>query len=791
LKTDDSSLFVILKWGIILLFFGLFTIGLFRFFILEKHCNLLPENKKWLQEKGHLVVAGDFTCPPLEYVNGMGQASGQTVELLQALGQEMGITVEFRSLPWDKAFLALEKGEVDLVQGINYSQASFHQCRLSRPYLLNSLHIFVQNKEKKIKKLADLRGKKVALTKKEYDSLHLESQQGVEFLLVDDFTKGLDWLLKGEVQAYVGDSLSTLHYLQKMKKDRLIKEVGPQLGMGSYCFAVKDDNIKLLNILNSGLFYLEQKGIKREIDSRWLEKLQPEKNIMFFHYSKEIFNIIVFFFLFASAFFYFWTRYLQKQVAEKSQELLESNHKLVLLNSISAILSQSLEVERVLSKALAQLVNSLGLVAGAVSWQDKTVPHFIVATAEGVSSSLAGQVVNQEFWQKRIWGSGEENKSDAYSYLSFPLKSREETLGIMGILAPDRNTLTTGTIKILANVANQFAVALENAQLYLKACRRMVELNTIREIGNELAAINDLEELAEKTVQIIHSAFHYQFCAIFLLNEEKDRVSYYAYSGIRPGGLSEEYLDFTKGVLGQALKSSEAVRIGERQLVVPLKFQGQVIGIIDAMYNGEGMLSEDDYFILTTLAQDIAVALKNAQFSRTLQQLSFLDGLTGIANRRCFEQTLQHEWEKALEKESFLSLIMLDVDCFKLYNDSYGHLGGDSCLKQVAQVLKSSLQKSNDFLARYGGEEFVVVLPETTLQAATVIAQSLKKAVSDLKIPHCQSPVNDYVTVSLGVATMKPQKDSNAFWLVKQADQALYQAKNSGRNRFVVWKEVK
>jgi diguanylate cyclase (GGDEF)-like protein len=172
--------------------------------------------------------------------------------------------------------------------------------------------------------------------------------------------------------------------------------------------------------------------------------------------------------------------------------------------------------------------------------------------------------------------------------------------------------------------------------------------------------------------------------------------------------------------------------------------------------------------------------------NESLQNLSFLDGLTGIANRRHFDQGLLQEGRRAKRENTPLSLIILDLDYFKLFNDTYGHLKGDDCLKTVASTLKHALKRPGDFPARYGGEEFAVVLPNTDDVGAAIIAEDLRASIDTLHIEHINSLCANHVTVSLGVVTSLPEQADKPDNLILAADRALYRSKHEGRNRVSV-----
>jgi len=174
------------------------------------------------------------------------------------------------------------------------------------------------------------------------------------------------------------------------------------------------------------------------------------------------------------------------------------------------------------------------------------------------------------------------------------------------------------------------------------------------------------------------------------------------------------------------------------------------------------------------------------QANSQLEKLSKLDGLTKIANRRCFDEFLEREWHRLKQTEDYLSLIIFDIDDFKNYNDYYGHLAGDKCLIQIAHAAQSVLKRPTDLLARYGGEEFIVLLPNTNEAGAIKVTKLIHKSIAELKISHMKKHgFQDFVTVSLGLASQVPTTTSSPQELIDAADKALYRAKEQGRNRWV------
>lgn len=196
---------------------------------------------------------------------------------------------------------------------------------------------------------------------------------------------------------------------------------------------------------------------------------------------------------------------------------------------------------------------------------------------------------------------------------------------------------------------------------------------------------------------------------------------------------------------------------------------------------------EKELLDLTGLLEETNAKLQ--QSNEMLQRMASVDGLTGIANRRYFDEFAVKEWRRAIRLSKPISLIMTDIDFFKIYNDTYGHLRGDDCLKQVAKALNDALKRPLDLVARYGGEEFVVLLPDTDSDGAAEVAKLMQENIANLEIIHTGSEVHEHLTISLGIATIAPSRGSTPDALIDFADKALYRAKAEGRNRFKVYSE--
>ncbi|ACK72056.1 diguanylate cyclase/phosphodiesterase with GAF sensor [Gloeothece citriformis PCC 7424] len=227
-------------------------------------------------------------------------------------------------------------------------------------------------------------------------------------------------------------------------------------------------------------------------------------------------------------------------------------------------------------------------------------------------------------------------------------------------------------------------------------------------------------------------------------------------------------------------------------LVLPIVYQDKLWGLLIAHDCRKPRKWQDhEITLLSQIAIGAAIAIHQGELYQQLEsanlelkKLSCLDGLTQVANRHRFDMYLDQEWRRLMRSQQFLSLILCDVDHFKGYNDTYGHLAGDQCLQQVAQVIKNAVGRPADLVARYGGEEFAIILPDTPLRGALYVAEQIRQQVQYLTIPHPQS-THQWVTLSSGVASFIPSAALSPKALINAADEALYQAKANGRNQVV------
>jgi diguanylate cyclase (GGDEF)-like protein len=376
------------------------------------------------------------------------------------------------------------------------------------------------------------------------------------------------------------------------------------------------------------------------------------------------------------------------------------------------------------------------------------------------------------------------------SELAVPLMVRDQVVGVLDCQSANLNHFDSETVDMLTLFSTQASMALQNARLYSLERRRASQLEAINAIAQQTTAVLDLKELLSKVCLLIEQAFQVSHVSV-LLKDEDDLVLRASHGKLTARVPEGGRLPADSGPWGQALEAGKtlvennarnAAEAGlyvetESRMSIPLVSFGQTLGVLALDSEHPGAFHSNDTQPLESVADICANAIQNAHYVERVKQLAYLDGLTGIFNRRFFELRMAEEIERARRYDSGMGVIMIDIDQFKRLNDEFGHLLGDEVLRQVSSILHQQLRKI-DVVCRYGGEEFAILLSQTSPQHSLAVAEKLRRMVETWQFPGVPRPV----TISAGTANY-PDHGTTRDELVKAADAGLYAAKQSGRNR--------
>jgi diguanylate cyclase (GGDEF)-like protein len=377
------------------------------------------------------------------------------------------------------------------------------------------------------------------------------------------------------------------------------------------------------------------------------------------------------------------------------------------------------------------------------------------------------------------------------SELAVPLMVRDEVVGVLDCQSENLDHFDSETTDLLTLFSIQASMALQNARLYSLERRRASQLEAINAIAQQTTAVLDLKELLSKVCLLIQHAFSVSHVSV-LLKDEEDVVMRAHYGELTPRIPEGGRLPAGAGLWGRALGTGKTViendvkncadYIGFYQetaarMCIPLVSFGQTLGVLVLDSARQGAFNANDTQSLESVADICATAIQNAYYVDRVKQLAYLDGLTGIFNRRFFELRIAEEMDRARRFGAGMAVIMVDIDQFKRLNDEFGHLLGDEVLRQVSSIFHQQLRKI-DVVCRYGGEEFAILLSQTNPQHALGVAEKLRRLVETWQFPGVARPV----TISAGAASY-PDHGSTRDELVKAADAGLYAAKQAGRNR--------
>jgi diguanylate cyclase (GGDEF)-like protein len=385
------------------------------------------------------------------------------------------------------------------------------------------------------------------------------------------------------------------------------------------------------------------------------------------------------------------------------------------------------------------------------------------------------------------------------SELAIPLMVHDQVVGVLDCQSDRLNHFDHETVDLLTMFSTQASIALQNARLYQLERQRAQQLEAINAIAQQCTAVMDLEDLLARVCSVIRQAFQVSHVSL-TLREDGDLVLR-AHEGMLTlclpsgGRLSVDCEPWSKVIasgttyiendLSTVPDSLRLFTEARSRLSIPLISFGQTLGVLTLHSSRQNAFQRSELQSLEAVADICASSIQNAHYVERIRKLSYLDGLTGIFNRRYFELRIMEEIERARRSQAGMAVVIADIDQFKRLNDEFGHLLGDEVLRQVSSLFHQHLRKI-DVVCRYGGEEFAILLTSTNADHAMGVAEKLRKLVEGWQFPG----VPRMVTISAGVAAF-PDHGSARDELVHAADLGLYVAKQAGRNRVSLAKRAR
>lgn len=502
----------------------------------------------------------------------------------------------------------------------------------------------------------------------------------------------------------------------------------------------------------------------------------------------------------------------QKLAHEQSLLSLEQRRlaHLGLLEEVGREVTNSLDEKEILERTLQIVVDKFGFAEAAISllihadilelaaisgtrdfgyrcgFQQKIGQGIIGHVAETREAYMTGDVAHDLYY----FSSAERNGSA----IGVPMLDKEYLLGIIYVESITKNEFQADDVQTLQTLANQVATSLQKARLYERTQKHLQIMTTLQSISHTVTSSLDLDEILNNVIQLLKDSFGYTYLSIYLLEEGT------LYLGAQLGYPDTQLIyeiPITSGVIGRSARSKEIQFIRDvstdsdflpasyevkNEIAVPLLKHNNVLGVLNVESKGDPPLTENDVNVLNTLAGSIAVAIDNARLHAEVKLMAMTDVVSGLANRRAFDEALYAEITRASRYSQPISLIILDLDSFKEYNDKWGHPAGDIRLKEIADLLRSNV-RDPDLAARYGGEEFAIILPNTSKGGAIRLAERLRVS-AESNAPQKNDdnyPVSGY-TISLGVATY-PDDATSVEELLLMADNAELMAKRLGKNQ--------
>jgi diguanylate cyclase (GGDEF)-like protein len=492
-----------------------------------------------------------------------------------------------------------------------------------------------------------------------------------------------------------------------------------------------------------------------------------------------------------------------------SMEQRKSAH-LGLLEEVGRQVTNSLDEKEILERTLEIVVAKIGFAEATISllihadilevaaisgtqdfgyqcgFQQKTGQGIIGHVAETREAYITGDVSQDPYY----FSSAERNGSA----IGVPMLDKENLLGVIYVESVTKDELQADDVQTLQTLANQVATSLQKARLYARTQKHLQVMTTLQSISHAVTSSLELDEILNNVIQLLKDSFGYTYLSIYLLEEGT------LYLGAQLGYPDTQIIyeiPINSGVIGRTARHKAIQFIHDvstdsdflpaayevkYEIAVPLLKDNNVLGVLNVESKGDVPLTENDVNVLNTLAGSVAVAIDNARLHAEVKLMAMTDVVSGLANRRAFDEALYAEITRASRYSQPISLIILDLDSFKEYNDKWGHPAGDIRLKEIADLLRSNV-RDPDMAARYGGEEFALILPNTSKGGAIRLAERLRVSAESSAPQKADDnyPISGY-TISLGVATY-PDDATSVEELLLMADNAELMAKRLGKNQ--------
>jgi diguanylate cyclase (GGDEF)-like protein len=498
------------------------------------------------------------------------------------------------------------------------------------------------------------------------------------------------------------------------------------------------------------------------------------------------------------------------------EELHNQVSRFLLLHDLSRILQSVDPLEKRLQGLVANLQDSFGARFGYIMLYNERLGLLEFGAASGIElSDLESFEVKPGMGVTgRVFESGKAElipdvsadpdyikvMDDVVSELAIPIAVEGEVIGVLNFESKRADSFSEDDLRLASIISAQIGVTLRHTLSYESARTRLNELELLNRVTRAITTIDDLNELLPAIVEEIHDSFGTTIVGILLKDEGGAGLTVRAAAGEGEQDLNEIKLALGKGITGAAAQAGETVYVPDvtrdpryipvdplirSELAVPLRHDEQVIGILNLESKQLDGFSEEDRRVTEIVASQIAQILGKALLYDQMQTMAITDGLTELYNHREFFSRLESEFKRSIRYSYPLSLIMVDIDYFKEFNDAHGHLQGDLALRQVADLVVHAVRET-DVVARYGGEEFTAILPLCHESTAEEVAERLRLTIEEAEIRGAEGGVP--ITVSVGICTA-PQHASTYEQLLRHADDAMYSSKTEGRNRCTVWRE--